>query len=114
MWPGRLFVKRRAAAAPRGCYDGGMVLNHLAAILFFSGPLFYIGLLLMIDPSGIASLPALLAAAIQEFHRALKGLPSQGQAGTRGRDGASRKTRRALRWTGAALTVCGLLFAIVI
>jgi hypothetical protein len=33
-----------------------MVLNHLAAILFFSGPLFWIGLLLAIAPGDVARL----------------------------------------------------------
>ena len=31
-----------------------MVLNHLAAILFFAGPLFYIGLWMMFDPAAVA------------------------------------------------------------
>ena len=31
-----------------------MVLNHLAAILFFAGPLFYGGLWMVIDPAVVA------------------------------------------------------------
>jgi hypothetical protein len=57
-----------------------MVLNHLAAMFFFSGPLFYIGLLLMVDPTGIAALPELLASALREFHGPLIGLPAQRQS----------------------------------
>ena len=30
-----------------------MVLQHLAAILLFSGPIFYLGLWMAIDPAGI-------------------------------------------------------------
>jgi hypothetical protein len=30
-----------------------MLLNHLAAILFFAGPLFYIGLWMAIDPAAL-------------------------------------------------------------
>jgi hypothetical protein len=33
-----------------------VVLNHLAAILFFAGPLFYCGAWLVLDPAGIARL----------------------------------------------------------
>jgi hypothetical protein len=91
-----------------------MVLNHIAAIFFFSGPLFYVGLLLMIDPAGIASLPKLLARALQEFHRALIGLPSQRQSVGSEQTGISRKVRRALRFAGMALVACGLLFAVMI
>ena len=34
-----------------------MVLDHIAAILVFSGPLFYIGLWMALDPAGIAWVP---------------------------------------------------------
>jgi hypothetical protein len=34
-----------------------MVLEHILALLLFSGPLFYIGLWLAIDPAGIVTLP---------------------------------------------------------
>ena len=34
-----------------------MVWNHLAAILYFSGPLFYIGLWMLVDPAGITRIP---------------------------------------------------------
>jgi hypothetical protein len=39
-------------------YDHVVVLNHLAAMLLFAGPLFYLGLWMAIDPAGIASLAA--------------------------------------------------------
>jgi hypothetical protein len=34
-----------------------VVLNHVAAIIFFAGPLFYIGLWMAVDPVGIANIP---------------------------------------------------------
>ncbi len=37
-----------------------MILEHIAAILLFSGPLFYLGLWMAIDPVGFASLPQFL------------------------------------------------------
>ena len=33
-----------------------MVLNHLAAILVFAGPLFYCGVWMVADPTGLARL----------------------------------------------------------
>jgi hypothetical protein len=54
-----------------------MVLNHIAAIFFFSGPLFYIGLVMVVDPAGIAALPELFAHALRNFRRALGGQPAQ-------------------------------------
>lgn len=59
-----------------------MVLNHLAALFFFSGPLFYIGLALAAFPSTIARLPE---------------------------DPGRRGTRRALRLAGLALVAGALL-----
>lgn len=33
-----------------------MVLNHIAAIVFFAGPLFYLGLWMAVDPAGLPRL----------------------------------------------------------
>ena len=87
-----------------------MLLNHIAAILFFSGPLFYVGLLLLIDPVGIAALPVLLARALRNFHRALGGLPAEAEPETAG---PSHRRRKSLRLAGLALVVCGLLVGLV-
>ncbi len=38
-----------------------MVLNHIAAILLFSGPLFYLGLFLAVLPADAARLAAAIA-----------------------------------------------------
>jgi hypothetical protein len=88
-----------------------MVLNHIAAIFFFSGPLFYIGLVLVIDPAVIASLHDLFGLAIRNFRRALSGLPAQERTAEPKETNASR---RGLRLAGMALVLCGLLFAVVI
>jgi hypothetical protein len=88
-----------------------MVLNHIAAIFFFSGPLFYIGLVMVVDPAGVAALPELFADALRNFRRALGGQPAQNmveleQAGT------SHRLRTTVRLAGLALVVCGLFAAV--
>lgn len=89
-----------------------MVLNHLAAIFFFSGPLFYIGLLLMLDPGGIASLPEVSGRALRDLKRLWKGLPLQMRSVECEQSHPSSQTR-GLRVAGAALVACGVLFALV-
>ena len=84
-----------------------MVLNHIAAILLFSGPLFYIGLWMVVDPAGILALPALVGRLSRELARSLGRLPSEDiveQAAT------PRRVRTALRLAGVTL----LLLAIVV
>jgi hypothetical protein len=41
-----------------------MVLEHVAAILLFSGPLFYIGLWMLLDPADVVSIPELVLPAL--------------------------------------------------
>jgi len=84
-----------------------MILNHVAAILLFSGPLLYIGLWMAIDPAGFAGLPELAVRASRNLVLSVGGLPSEEiveQAAI------SRRLRTALRVAGVAL----LLFAIVV
>jgi hypothetical protein len=69
-----------------------MVLNHLAAIFFFSGPFFYIGLVLAAFPSTIAWLPELIVRRSDVDHR---------------------RIRRALRFAGFGLLAGGILLALV-
>ena len=88
-----------------------MVLNHIAAILLFSGPLFYIGLVMVVDPADIAALPEWFAHALQNFRRASGGQPAQKLLGLE-KAGTSR-LRRAVRLAGLALVVCGLFAAVV-
>lgn len=90
-----------------------MVLNHIAAIFFFTGPLFYVGLLMLI-PVGIAAIPELFAHALRNFRLILGGLPAQERLAEPKQTNASRRGRRTLRLAGLALVVCGLLFAVVI
>jgi hypothetical protein len=83
-----------------------MVLNHLAAALFFGGPLFYIGLWMVIDPSAFAWLPSLLVSAYRN---------PVGASGTTtveavedGHAADSRRVRRAVRLAGVALVLAAV------
>lgn len=84
-----------------------MVLNHLAAVLFFSGPIFYIGLWMTIDPAGVARIPELVFRASRSLVRRLAGLRSEGIVE---HTAISRRLRTALRFAGVTI----LLLAIVI
>jgi hypothetical protein len=85
-----------------------MLLNHVAAILVFSGPLFYIGLLMAVDPAGIPTLSQWLLRVFRHFVHRLHGLPSEIKEPEY--TDLSRKGRRVVRLTGVAL----LVFAIVV
>jgi hypothetical protein len=82
-----------------------MVLDHIAAILLFSGPLFYLGLWMAIDPAGVAWVPELI---VRVFRNAVKG--SGGSDFVDPEPILSPRLRRALRFAGVAL----LLLAIVV
>jgi len=69
-----------------------MVLEHLAAILLFSGPFFWVGLWMAIDPAGIAMIPAWFVRMSQNVVRKFGGLTTQETAEPK-YDGIS------LRWT---------------
>jgi hypothetical protein len=86
-----------------------MIANHLAAIFFFSGPLFYIGLLMAIDPTGIVRLSGWLVRVVRKIARRLREGPSHGVVASEDAD-VSRRLRRGVRLAGLAL----LLVAIVI
>jgi len=85
-----------------------MILEHVAAILFFSGPLFYIGLWMAVDPAGIATFPRLAVGVFRTVVLALHGTP--GPPVEYEQAEIPVKVRRALRCAGVAL----LLFAFVI
>ena len=85
-----------------------MVLEHIAAILLFSGPLFYIGLWMAIDPAGIAHLPEVFLRGLGKLVQRLGGPDSYQILQTEYTD--SRRLRRIVRFTGVAL----LLLAIVV
>jgi hypothetical protein len=83
-----------------------VVLDHIAAILVFSGPLFYIGLWMALDPAGIAWVPELI---VRVFRNAVTG--SGGSDIVEPEQAAiSHRLRRALRFAGVAL----LLLAIAV
>jgi hypothetical protein len=84
-----------------------VLLNHIAAILVFSGPLFYIGLLMAVDPAGIPTLALWVRRVCRHFVQRLRGFPSEI---AEPEYDISRKVRRVLRFTGVAL----LVFAIVV
>jgi hypothetical protein len=86
-----------------------MVLEHIAAIFFFSGPLFFVGLLMAVDPAGIPTLYQWLLRVFRHFVQRLCGLPSEEIVEPEYTD-ISRRVRRILRLAGVAL----LVFAIVI
>lgn len=67
-----------------------MVLNHLAAILFFSGPLLYCGLWMAIAPTGFAKLI--------EFGIRMLRLPWW-------RSDVPHRIRLGIRWVGIAVAV---------
>jgi hypothetical protein len=87
-----------------------MVLNHIAAILLFSGPLFYIGLAMVIFPASIARLPESVVLGLRKFVNGFGGLPSPQRLVEPEQTDVSRTVRRAVRFAGLAL----LLFGIVV
>ena len=84
-----------------------MVLSHVAAILLFSGPLFYFGLWMAIDPAGIAGLIEFVVRVFRNLVRSLGGRPAEE---TDERAANCRRLRTGLRIAGVAL----LLIASVI
>jgi hypothetical protein len=86
-----------------------MILNHIAAIVFFSGPLFYVGLLMAVDPVGTARISGWFVRVLRNLMHCLRGIPSCGIVESEHAD-VSRRLRSALRFAGVGL----LLLAIVI
>lgn len=79
-----------------------MVLNHIAAILVFSGPLFYVGLWMAIDPVGIASVPLWLVDRVTTF------VPGFGRVIAAGHIEIPHTIRKALRVAGMALVLIAM------
>jgi hypothetical protein len=79
-----------------------VVWNHLAAIVFFAGPLFYCGMWMAIAPAGFASLLE-FGMRVLNVQRSLTSVPSA-HAGIPGR------LRAAVRCAGIVL----VLFAIAL
>ncbi|HLK65302.1 MAG TPA: hypothetical protein VKU19_17805 [Bryobacteraceae bacterium] len=81
-----------------------MLLNHLAAILLFSGPLFYVGLWMVVAPATFARLPELLLRSLRNIVWSFGGQP----VGIIAEEPAI--SHKVVRFAGVAL----LLFAIVV
>ena len=86
-----------------------MVLNHIAAILLFSGPLFYVGLVMVIFPASIARLPGSVVGGLRKFVNGLGGLPSPERLVEPEQADVSRKAQRVVRFTGLALLLSGIV-----
>lgn len=92
-----------------------MLLEHIAAIFFFSGPVFYIGLIMVIDPASIACIPELLYRALQRFHLPASGNHAQLYCpGPEKQANAIRKRRCIVRRLGFVLVVFASLLGIVV
>ena len=85
-----------------------MVLEHLAAIFLFSGPLFYVGLLMVVDPAGVPTLYQWLLRVLRHFVRRLGGVPAERVVEHEYTD-VSRRVRRIVRYSGAALLVVAIV-----
>ena len=85
-----------------------MIVDHVAAMIFFGGPVFYIGLWMAVDPVGIVTLPEFLVGIIRRVVQCLAGIPRPPLEPNQPE--IPRRVRRALRCAGVAL----LLFAVVI
>ena len=83
------------------------MLNHVAAVLVCSGPLFYAALWMLVDPAGVVGLAEFVVRVSRDLVHALGGLPSEEIAE---QAAISRRLRTGLRLAGVAL----LLVAIVV
>lgn len=86
-----------------------MLLNHIAAVLVFSGPLFWFGLWLAVDPAGVEGLTDFLVGVPRRIVQLVDG-STFGTDHERGDPGIARRHRRTLRRAGVLL----VLLAIVI
>jgi len=84
------------------CYDDRMVLHHVAAILIFSGPLFWIGLWMAVDPAGITELAGFLVRMAGRLVR--PPLKPDVDAALN-----SLRLRKRLRFAGLALVLAAMI-----
>jgi hypothetical protein len=84
-----------------------MLLNHFAAILIFGGPLFYIGLWMVIDPAAFAWLVGRLVRDYRNRLGSASGTTAV-EAVEDGHSADSRRVRRAVRLTGVALVLAAV------
>jgi hypothetical protein len=88
------------------------VLDHLAAIFFFSGPLFYIGLWMALDPASCAGVLELAVRVPRSIVQGLAGVPAR-QVVKPEEAIVSNRLRPALRLTGLALVLWPVLEILV-
>ncbi len=82
-----------------------MLLNHVAAVLVFSGPLFWIGLWMAIDPAAFTWVPGLILRMRRHLVANAAGRASEPVF----EHGAvSRRLRRTVRIAGVVLLVFGV------
>jgi len=86
-----------------------MVFRHLAAIFFFSGPLFYLGLLMAVDPAGLPTVIGWCCEVSMNFLKPFSGLPSSPGIAESSQALISGRLRRAVRWTGLVLLVLAIV-----
>jgi hypothetical protein len=84
-----------------------MVLEHLAAIFLFSGPLFYVGLLMVVDPAGVPMLCQWLLRVTRQFAQRLSGVPAVVVEHEYAE--ISRRARKVVRFSGVALLVVAIV-----
>ncbi len=83
-----------------------MVLNHIAAVVLLSGPFFWIGLWMAIDPAGVAWFPELIARV---FRKALRGSVPASEAIVDAEDFVlSPGFRRGVRLAGIVLLLIAM------
>ena len=78
-----------------------MVLNHIAAVVLFSGPLFWIGLWVAIDPAGVAALAESVVRGGRRMAGKSKTEPDHAEN--------SRRLRMRLRAAGVALVLLAII-----
>jgi hypothetical protein len=81
-----------------------MILEHIAVFVLFSGPLFWVGLWMSIDPAPFAWVPELAVRVRRDLERNFAGPASEPTFKVE-HTAASRRLRRAVRIAGVALVV---------
>ena len=86
-----------------------MVLNHIAAVLLFSGPVLWLGLWMAIDPAAFIWVAGIVARLIRPSLRASPEAPAEVD-GKAEHVAISRRHKSAVRLAGMILA----LFAVVV
>ncbi len=84
-----------------------MLLNHIAAVLLFSGPFLYLGLWLALDPAGVANIPRFVLRVARNVVQCFSGIPAE-QLIEPDDPPLSPRLRRTLRLTGVMFVLLAL------